>query len=270
MEAKNHDFFDASDLVKAIETSFVRSWMPFGRLPGAILHDGLDMIWFTTGIQESLLNAVLCTQIEPSEIDARLSSMISSFHKRNLPVSWYVGPSTRPQNLGNLLMSYGFTLADVSSGMAVDLVHLPNKSIDVPGLVIKQADTVESMKTWIEIFKEGFDMSGDFIDAYTHVFATPTDLEIVDYHYLGTLDGHPIASLTLSFDQGIANIYDVATIPTFRRRGIATAMLLTALLDARTSGYRIGVLQATKSGIKVYRRVGFLDYCTFERYIFDS
>ncbi len=262
--------FSPSDLVTAIETGFFRGWTPFGRLPEAHLYNDSAMLWFTTGIQDSLLNAILSAQIKASEVEAKIKAVIAYFHARSLPLSWYTGPSTRPHDLGQFLQAYGFNLADDSVGMAVDLLKLPAKLTEIPDVSVKKTATIQEFGMWIKVFKEGFHVSAAFIDAYIRVCTELSKHEVQDYYYLGFLNGHPVASLTLSLDQGIANIYDVATIPEFRRRGIGTTLTLTALLDARTLGYRVGVLQATAAGVEVYRRIGFLKFCQFERYVFAT
>ena len=51
----------------------------------------------------------------------------------------------------------------------------------------------------------------------------------------------------------------VATIPSYRRRGLGTAMTCRALLAARTDGAVDGYLDATPAGAGIYRRLGFTD-----------
>jgi ribosomal protein S18 acetylase RimI-like enzyme len=86
-------------------------------------------------------------------------------------------------------------------------------------------------------------------------------------HYLGKLDGRTVAAATLFLGAGVAGIYHMATLPQARRRGIASAMTLTALLEAREIAFRIGVLQSSNAGRGVYQRLGFKTYCSLGRYI---
>ena len=51
----------------------------------------------------------------------------------------------------------------------------------------------------------------------------------------------------------------VATVPSYRRRGLGTAMTCRALLAARADGAVNGFLDATPAGATIYRRLGFSD-----------
>jgi len=43
-------------------------------------------------------------------------------------------------------------------------------------------------------------------------------------------------------------------------------MTLAALGEARRAGYRVAILTASPDGVRIYRRIGFREYCTISRY----
>ena len=64
----------------------------------------------------------------------------------------------------------------------------------------------------------------------------------------------------LSIDhEGDCWITFVATFPEARGRGLASALMTRALLDARERGCSTSSLQATKMGQPVYERLGYCD-----------
>jgi ribosomal protein S18 acetylase RimI-like enzyme len=89
-------------------------------------------------------------------------------------------------------------------------------------------------------------------------------------HYLGWLNGKPVATASLVLGGGVAGIYNVMTIPEVQRQGIGSLMTAVPLQEARAMGYRIGVLQSTKMGINLYRRLGFQEYGSFRIYLWPQ
>jgi len=82
--------------------------------------------------------------------------------------------------------------------------------------------------------------------------------------YLARVDGRPAACLA-ALDCGTdCGIYMVATAPAARGKGLASALVSQALLEARERGRQTSSLQATTAGYGVYRRLGYADVCALE------
>jgi ribosomal protein S18 acetylase RimI-like enzyme len=60
------------------------------------------------------------------------------------------------------------------------------------------------------------------------------------------------------------SVYNVGTLPEFRRRGLGTLVSRAALETGRERGCTTGVLQASGQAVGVYRAIGFEECCRLE------
>jgi ribosomal protein S18 acetylase RimI-like enzyme len=261
--------FSTPALVAAIEANYWEFWTFFGRSAQVELHDDPEVMWLVSGIPHPGFNGVFRTQLAPGDIDARIGETLAHFKARRLPMLWWVGPSTRPANLGEHLEAHGLTHT-AEPGMAVDLLAL-NEDVPQPsGLEIEHVRDVETLKKFGHAADTGFGMP-DFGKAIMDIEASlGFGHHLPRHHYVGLLKGEPVGTSTLFLGAGVAGIYTVATVPKARGRGIGSAMTLAPLREAREMGYRIGVLRSSQMGLNMYRRLGFKEYCKVSHYLMDE
>ena len=79
-------------------------------------------------------------------------------------------------------------------------------------------------------------------------------------HALGARVDGDLAAAALAYDHaGDCGIFNVGTTPSYRRRGLATALTLIQLHDAAARGCVTASLQSTPVAERVYAAVGFRD-----------
>ncbi len=238
----------------------------------AKLHEDPDVSWAISSIPHPLFNVVSQTHfaanLSPEAIDARIDEVLSLYRSRKLPLIWWVTPLTRPADLGARLEAHGLAKADELPGMVLDLRTMHIDESAPTGLTIARPGDHTGVREWVHLFSSlaeiPSEMEPDIATMFERATLGPTSPMRL---YTGRLNGAPVATATLTLAEGLAGIYSVATVSEARRRGIGAALTLAALLDARTMGYRIAILQSSAMGHELYRRLGFQDYCAFTLYL---
>jgi GNAT superfamily N-acetyltransferase len=255
-------------LIHAIEENTAAFLLALGRAGGGEERDDSETTWTIGGSPLSYHNAVVHANLTPETADAAILASRESMATHDVPGSWHIGPSMRPDDLGRRLITAGFTYAGDEPGMAADL-HALHEDAPLPeGLTIQRVRDTAEIATWAATLNaNGF---GEGAVESQWVGAMYARLGCGDEtpwrHYLGLLDGAPVATSTLFLAAGVAGIYFVSVHPDVRRRGVGAALTLAPLRAARELGYRVGVLGASTLGEPVYRRLGFSIYCQIALY----
>lgn len=254
-------------MVRAIETNSFELFTAFRRWPQAEVHDDPEMLCTVTNVPFSLFNSVLRARLQPHNIDATIEATMRRYKARNVPMLWWTGPATRPKNLGEYLEAHGFVHEGDSPGMAIDLQAL-NETIYRPlELEVELVNDAESLRKWSEVLTAAFPMP-EFVArpmfdlCSTLGFGKASSIR----NYYGRLKGEIIATSSLFLGADAAGIYNVATIPNARRKGVGAAMTLEPLCEASALGYRVGTLISSQLGVGVYRKLGFKEYCRIGQY----
>lgn len=253
----------APALVKAIEANVIQQFpLLSANLPQIEIHDEPDMLWVTTDLPHPYLNCVLRAQLAPTDVDARINATMTPFRSRRLPMTWRLGPSTQPTDLGKRLVSHGLTHTGDTIGMAVDLPALKEDLPTSSGLTIEHVGDVEALEKWVRPAAIAFQHTEAVAKTLFDVYASQGFGQHLPWRlYVGSLEGEVVAASRLYLGAGVAGIHAVATLPEARRQGIGTAMTVAPLCEAHSMGYRIGVLRAAPMGLGLYRRLGFEEYC---------
>ena len=251
------------DIVRAIEENVAAFLLAMGRAGGGEERDeGAKVRWTVGGSPIAYHNAVVRAQLEPEEADAAIDEFVQRLRRRGVPGSWHIGPSTRPLDLCARLSQRGFSDCETGAepGMAADLTVLP--SLVYPDRFrldhVMDTDRLEKFRLVLAAgFGEG-ELEANWV---CQTFARIGLGDPAWRHYLGTLDGSPVSTVSLFFSSGAAGIYFICTAPDERRRGIGAATTRAAMAAAQEHGYERAVLTSSAMGFGVYQRLGFRQYC---------
>lgn len=257
--------FSHERIIFALDASMNAFGALLSTLPHGALYDESGLYWFETGVPESKFNGVLQIRLEARFVPSAVERILAHFQQRNLPFSWYMGPSSQSSGLGELLEARGILHEEDEPGMVIDLHELNENLPLASNLTIHRVTTEEQMHQWTQTWGCGApgEVIGHWFTVYSALAHAP---ECSMRLYIGTIDGKPVATVALLFAAGVAAIHHVVTLHEFRRQGIGAAMTLMAAREARSAGYRIAVLTSSPFGINIYRRLGFKEYCMTSTY----
>ncbi|HEX6817580.1 MAG TPA: GNAT family N-acetyltransferase [Ktedonobacterales bacterium] len=244
-----------------------------GSVHSAAFHQDDALTWFETGVPLDLANGVvqahIPTNAAPDTLPHAIDELLAYFARRQLPFYWRIGPSSHPADFGPLLVERGIAHVEDEPGMALGL-HALNEEIAVHSkLVVEQATTGSQLEAWMRTW--GCGAPEDVIQQRLRLYRSlPLGPDTPLRLYLGLLSGKPVATAALFLAAGVAAIEDVVTLPQVRRLGIGAGVTLAVARAARAAGYSVAVLTASPMGIRIYRWLGFREYCTFSTYAWSS
>ncbi|MGW6200444.1 GNAT family N-acetyltransferase [Kribbella sp. NPDC055110] len=245
---------DDRDVVRAIEENSAELLMAMGAAGGGAQRVDERAEWTIGGSPIDYHNAV----VQASDVDVAAESLVE-LKKHGVPGTWHVGPSMQID--GATLTSAGFVPAGSEPGMAVRISELIAPRA-VPGLTLTRVDDDDALAVWEATLGQGF---GEGEREARWVASVYRKLGYDDpwRHYLGWLDGAPVATATVYLGAGVAGLYFVMTVPEARRRGIGAAITYGALRLADTE---YAVLESSPAGRPVYEALGFREHCTINLY----
>jgi GNAT superfamily N-acetyltransferase len=262
--------FSAQALVSDIQANWVDSYTYFGRSSCAELSVSSHLTWLLTGIPDAFLNVVIRTHLPSRGMDELIAEALAHFRLQNVrKLSWWAECRTPRTELEMCLLRIGLIFKEAGTGMAVDLLALPEDLPPVAGLTIRPVEDLPALRQWVHVNRISFGLpayaEGRLFDLFADVaFEPPMQC------YLAVLDGQTVGTSQFFLSAGVAGIYNVTVLPRARGRGVGAAVTLAALREARQRGYRISVLQASRLGYPVYRRLGFQDYGKLNTYEWDN
>lgn len=164
-----------------------------------------------------------------------------------------------------LLHSRGYFYETGAPGMAFDLSMLPESLDTPPGFAMIPVRDADALRLWCRTFILGYELPETWEQGFHRTMAQAGTALPLD-HWLGLIDGEPVATSSVFDAAGVAGINFVSTVPAWRRRGLGGLMTLRPLYDARDRGLRHAVLSASDVGFPVYLRLGFEQVCRVANY----
>ncbi len=217
---------------------------------------------------DAFVNGAFLARFDAATADAQIDTVVRAYDERHSGVSWWVGPNTRPTDLGARLATRGFE-RDSMPGMAIDLTEERlSRRFAGPELVITQPTGDDDIVSWVNVMVAGSSLPDEYYAHSLQIGRCQVNRPNSEFAYfIGAVDGRAVCVSCVYLDAGIAGIYSVATLADARRRGYGAEVTMAGLRYAAQHGYRVGALEASALGEPVYRRMGFRTVGTWEYFV---
>lgn len=254
-------------VVTAIEGNLNEMVPAFGYVPSVEVIEDPDAYWTISNIPYPMFNIVVRCTAEPAEVDTVIDRLMSRYRSRYVPVLWRVGPSSSPPDLAQRLEARGFIDVGTLKGFAVDLNRLGAGPTAARGLTIRKVAGLSEMHDWRQVVMASAELPRTVVDEYAYMFGVASfRARMPLHHYVGFVGTVPVATSTLFLGAGVAGLHNVMTVPEYRGRGFATALSLAPLHEARDRGFKFAILESEEDTERLYRRLGFEEYCRTKGY----
>ncbi len=245
----------------AVERAWCAAWGSLGYDGVTQVDDLSQMLRVVTPTSpDLLLNAILRYRQRDAVTRADVEAALAVHRAACRPPQWWLRLGSEPAGLRDRLYEVGMRVWGTPTGMALPLAGA-TFSADVGGdLALGRARRSAEAEAALRIIAEVFDLDGPPMRRWC--VGNPRFMT-----YLALARGTPAAALVMQITDGIAGFFQVATVPRFRRRGIAHALMRHALCDAQSLGASTAALTASPMAEGLYRQLGFSACCTFEQWM---
>jgi ribosomal protein S18 acetylase RimI-like enzyme len=195
----------------------------------------------------------------------RIEALIPGIRAGEIPSSWWITPTSTPENLSDLLAARGFARhkADASEtepGMAMSLRDAPAWPDTPIGITVQTVESLPDFEAWVDVVNEALH-GWKMLDAEQY-YPLVTRGGITCY--LARVDGKPIATSATIQDGNTGSVEFVSALPAHRRQGAGTAVSVAGLRGLRDRGVQTATLRGSPMAKGLYRRLGFQPYFDVE------
>ena len=254
---------DPSDPIQALAACYAAFVLAQAAHPDVEAGIDPDLVWTITGIPIAGFNRVMGARLAAETVDDRVVELLDLYRRRGSSVSWWLDPETEPADLAARLGRHGLMADPVETpAMALDLADAP--AFVPEGIDVRLVEDADGMRTANAVAAAGFGSPEGLADAIVERLlpvglSDAGPLRIV----VASLDGRPVGTAFAFVAGEVAAVYNVATAPDARGRGVGGAVTVAVCRAAAERGARVAVLESSPMGHSLYRRLGFRDVGAF-------
>jgi hypothetical protein len=201
----------SNEMAELIEKNLSAKSMSFAGLTGGSIHSG-NPEWFTSGLYRAGYNGITQAIFEPQDLDRQVEESLEPFRQSGTPLTWWVGPLSRPSSLGSVLQSHGLRHNRDMIGMAAPLESLSEFIPPQLDYAFEPVLSLKELEEWLPLFMRTFGVPLDDYDFIRDTFAELSFSPNTEWrHYRIRVNGELVATSSLHLGAGVAGLYHCHT-----------------------------------------------------------
>jgi len=241
----------------------------FGKASGSGDVQELDgALAIFSGLEYGVFNIGLLTRrVSEGDLETGIAELGKFFRHRTLRWSLWLCEdqldSAVRRRERQIFASYGMRAISQPPGMLARELLPPAHTL--PAIEIRSVADAGTRATFAELTSVAFEIPYTVAQAvYSREQAWRGDYQ----GFVGYVDGKPASIIAIVAAAGVLGVYSLATMPGFRRRGYAEALLRAAAHEvSKRTGLTRVILQSTEAGYALYKRMGFREVTKFTVYL---
>jgi ribosomal protein S18 acetylase RimI-like enzyme len=215
---------------------------------------------FSPDVDDPEWNHAGLVRTAAEELPRLLQRIRRAARRHRRPPAIAVSPFTRPGDLAAGLGQLGWEPAFRHRWLFYSRPE-PPPSRPPPGAAVEPVARRDQLDAFCDVFYQAFgereELSPGYAVALRRSLRAGTG-EVAVRHYLATVGGAPAAVGTAIRSRDVTGLYNLATAPAFRRRGLGEALNARRVCDALAAGARTIFLQTEDAAVARWqRRQGF-------------
>lgn len=163
-------------------------------------------------------------------------------------------------SIDSLLKRNGFRAIEEWTSMSIPLDNLPKENSGK--LQIVKVENEAQLQQWLKVVEQTMFNNTPIETGIFEQLMLDDNINL----WLGYFDNQPVCTLLSLINSNILGLYMLSTPTEFRGKGFGKELMLNALHYGAEKGISNSVLQATRLGINMYRKIGFQENGKFQIY----
>jgi GNAT superfamily N-acetyltransferase len=227
---------------------------------------GGSIVCVTTPFPVTSANRAMAVRLREDEVAGAIDGVLSAWDAAAVPGSWWLDPGTTPPGIERALERRGFSAADSAPVMSIDLDDLPELE-ETPGAELSFVHDRDTMRLAQLVAATSFGRPAAIAQQMADVIAPLGEVPDSPVRVVvARIDGVIVGAATTAVAGELSGLFNVATLPEARGRGLGRVTTLAVLHDARERGARVATLHASQLGYGIYLRMGFRHDGDFRRF----